>query len=259
MPPRTAGKDLLVYLEGPDDTPVAVVLKEKLKITDMKSQYPGVVYLGNKNLHHFPSDLRGGVMWLPSKGTKGIVAVVIHAENVCAYVAVIHPKSESGNTLLLDDTRIEGCYLEQVSGEVVALTNSRFRKKKVDPETQEVVTRDDDNGCIKVNIHGPDIILTPFSIPPDIKAAMRAAMRESGLVVLDSDPLEKPSKRSKHSTNIVPIPDNVIPHELSNRQKKNREKSRRSRKKKGKRKHKESQMCGLFMSTVLVVALNLSM
>ena len=91
----------------------------------------------------------------------------------------------------------------------------------MDPETQEVVTRDDYNGCIKVNIHGPDIILTPFSIPPDIKAAMREAMRESGLVVLDSDPLEKPSKRSKHSTNIVPIPDNVIPHELSNRQKKN--------------------------------------
>ena len=44
MPPRTAGEDLIVYLEGPDETPVAVVLEEKLKIEDMKSMYPGVVY-----------------------------------------------------------------------------------------------------------------------------------------------------------------------------------------------------------------------
>ena len=65
-------------------------------------------------------------MWLPTKGVNGIVAVVLHAEDVCAYVAMIHPKSESGSTLLLDDTRIEGCYLEQISGMVVALTNVRF-------------------------------------------------------------------------------------------------------------------------------------
>ena len=50
---RAVGKDLLVYLEGLDETPVAVVLEEKLKIKDMKSEYPGVIYLGNKIFNIF--------------------------------------------------------------------------------------------------------------------------------------------------------------------------------------------------------------
>ena len=119
----------------------------------------------------------------------------------------------------------------------------------MDPETKEVITMDDHHGCIKVNIHGPDIILTPHSIPAEVKAAMQL----SSLVVLDSNTLEKPSKRCKPSDEI--ISNEIKLHDLSTKQKKNREKSHCSWKKK-------RQLCGMclsYMSTVLMVLLSISL
>ena len=126
MPPQTAGKDLLVYLDaGPDETPIEVVLKEKLELVEMKMKYPCVVFLGNKNLQNFPSNLQGGIMWLPRQG-QGVIAAVVHAEDLCAYVVVLYPRSQHGTMILLEDLRIDGCYLEQISGKAVAPINRGF-------------------------------------------------------------------------------------------------------------------------------------
>ena len=80
----------------------------------------------------------------------------------------------------------------------------------------------DKNGCIKVNIEGPDIILTPITVPGD----MKAVMREQALVLLDSNPLEKPKKHAKSSVEEVKI--NAKVHDISQKQLRNRSKSSRN-------------------------------
>ena len=74
-------------------------------------------------------------------------------------------------------------------------------------------------GCIKVNIEGPDIVLTPYTVPAD----MKAVMREQPLVHLDSKPLEKPRKRAKSSVEEMKRDTKVC--DISEKQLRNRSKS----------------------------------
>jgi hypothetical protein len=73
--PKKPGGDLLVYLEGVDETPKSAVMDSKKTIAQLQEEFgrATTIFLSNKNLHHLPRHLRGGIIWLPS---RGIIAVL---------------------------------------------------------------------------------------------------------------------------------------------------------------------------------------
>ena len=223
--PTPVGEDLLVYLEGEEETPVAVALKEKLTRNALKAKYGGrgkIVYLVNKNLQSFPTQLQGAVMWIPS---KGIVAVVKASKNIEALVYVLHPQSLAGSEIEIEDLRLTGGFLEQILGPQVAPFHQEFRKKDIyDGSLREVVTLVDNDGCVKMSIQGPDIVLVQHS-GPTIK------WKDNPWVTQKTSKLPKKPKKTTATTTNIKSHRSIWKNKNWRNSKKNRQKHRPERNK----------------------------
>jgi hypothetical protein len=202
--PFTRGEDVIVYLDA-NDCPIPVVTKCKLTVAQLKAAYgEATVYLSNKNLQTFRRRMRGAIVWLPS---MGIIAAVIESNGRSAGVRTLHPRNRKDEEHVLNDiTTIEGHYLQLVtdgSGADPLPIDYTYRAREAG------VTLVDMNGCIKMNVQGPDVLVTPKTPPKSVVStatmskakaskAMKRQIRELGQenpdTVLNTEPLPKRPK-----------------------------------------------------------------
>jgi hypothetical protein len=190
--PTTKGEDVFVRLDA-DENPVPVKIKsQKWTVPQVKSLFGehATVYLCNKNLQTFPKKLRGSIMWLPS---MKIVAAVIESSGRSAYVSTLHPTARAGEEHFLDDmTTLDGHWLQLAIGPDTLPIHYEYRGREAG------VTLVDRNGCIKMNIAGPDVlVMGSKSVPAAVKRKMKKLKQDNPDTVLNMEPLPKRPKLNK--------------------------------------------------------------
>jgi hypothetical protein len=155
--PNPHGEDTLVVLDYVDQTPVKVVMREKLTVADLRAKFgdEAIVYLVNKNMHCLPRFLMGAVIWIPS---KTIVGVIIQAQGLRAVVKVFHPEKLKHVHVMIQDLRIEGFFLQLIVGCVPFM--HALRRSEVCKSSGRIATLVDQNGCIKMSVEGPDVVMS---------------------------------------------------------------------------------------------------
>jgi hypothetical protein len=190
--PTTKGEDVMVILDE-EENPKPVTIKSKMALSKLKAEYGdnATIYLCNKNLQIFPRRLSGALIWLPS---KEIIGAVIESRGKSAFVRILHPKDRKDQEILLEDmTRIEGHFLQLVLGPDTLPIDYTYRARDAG------VTLVDRNGCIKMNFHGPDVLMIPkcgssdmsTSVPPNIKRKLKQSNHDT---ILNTEPLPKRPK-----------------------------------------------------------------
>jgi hypothetical protein len=178
----TSGEDVFVKLDA-DENPIPVKVKSQWTVPQLKSEFGehATVYLCNKNLQAFPKKLRRVIVWLPS---LDIIAAVIESSGRSAHVRTLHPRARAGEENFLKDmTKLEGHWLQLVIGPDTLPIDYEYRGREAG------VTLVDRNGCIKMNIAGPDVlVMRSKSVPAAIKRKLR---QDNPDTVLNNDPLPK--------------------------------------------------------------------
>ena len=195
------GDDLLVTLVGCDKIPVAIVMKEKLTARKLQEEYgtDDPIYLWNKNLQRVPRRVRGGIIWLPA--LQVVACVMDHRHGVKACVMVLHPRSRKDKKLVVD-MRQEGCFLDVVAGPPPLALDQKFKSREVDSVSGHVLSRVDDDGCIKMDINGPDILMVDESVPEDMKKILQ---KETPLISWRSKEESKKRKLEDNGRYKVPV------------------------------------------------------
>jgi hypothetical protein len=197
------GTDIKVVVKGDEQIPVEVKMKKKETEADLKAMHgnDAIIYLGNKNLQSFPRRLRGAIIWLKS---SKIVAAVVEASVSQAYVKILHPRKKQGEKIFVENLSVEGCFLQLVLGDCPLPVDYEFRGRKIDPDTGDLVTLVDRNGCIKMNVFGPDIVTLDEArrVPAKHKAKLRMNKLDR-LTVLNMEKLAKRPKLEQHGVPVV--------------------------------------------------------
>jgi ribosomal protein L25 (general stress protein Ctc) len=193
------GTDIMIVVKGDEQIPVEVLLKKKQTEAELKTMHgnDAIVYLGNKNLQSLPRRLKGAIIWLKS---NSIVAAVVEASDSKAYVKILHPKKDYGKTMLVENLRQEGCFLQVIYGDCPMSVDYEFRRRQYHASTGELITLVDSNGCIKMNVFGPDI--ATFDEACKVPAEDRVQLRTNTLAVLNT---EKLAKRSYMELQAMPV------------------------------------------------------
>jgi hypothetical protein len=112
-------------------------------------------------------------VWTRVSAKESIIAVMIKANGTQAFVEILCPAPRKGEKLLIDTDRMEGAYLQQLLGPPIMEFDQEFRGKAIDPKTGLVIPHADVNGCMRMNVDGPDIgIPESLDIPADVDAKL---------------------------------------------------------------------------------------
>jgi hypothetical protein len=201
-PKNFNGKDLKVVVVGDDHTPEAVFMEKREALDELKSMHgdDAIIYLHNKNLQLFTKRLRGAIVWVER---LRVVAAVIESPESKALVRILHPKSQKGETVVID-LRVEGCFLQLVLGHCPLPIDYEFRRREINHETGELVTLVDTNSCIKMNVYGPDIVVQKRSVPE----IMKKELKMDQLMTLTTSKLPKPPRlhvEPNRNDSVVPV------------------------------------------------------
>jgi hypothetical protein len=152
------GKDLIVWLDGHDETPKTYVMHKRLPLAEIKKKFGAatLVYLVNKNLQSMPRWSRGCPVWLQD---LQVIGVIKGSRGACAHLKILHPMSKRGQVVVLQDMRaMVGFYLQYVTG-------PKPLPMKHNPSIRSTLehgeTLIDWNFCIKMSVEGPSVVLPP--------------------------------------------------------------------------------------------------
>jgi hypothetical protein len=153
-----SGKDLIVWVDGQDETPTTFVMHTPMPLADLGKHFGqgALVYLANKNLQRMPQKLKGAIVWLED---LQVIGVIIQSRGVHAHVRILHPLIKKGELVDIKDMMfMNGHYLQYVTGPRPLYCAHMPSIRNIQYHGETLV---DKNLCIKMSIEDPSVLLCP--------------------------------------------------------------------------------------------------